>query len=1325
MSNFEQQSPVPRRPPPPPPTTAKDTFVAVDGVPEATVYVWFRLADKDKDGRVADQEAVDFFKHTGLSSVDLSSLYRIVRSEQDTNTGRGLSKKKFSQFLRLVALVQSGIPVTTEATVAALRSETWMLYNNHQPLPPPKLQLPASLTSPPQSIPLTPSEDMPVSPFRDAVDFVEPGAEISRDVCEMEKLRINSSDRTLLRSRLISAKSHTVDVPVSFDVRFPPLIPKDAARLTMLAGGGNALFAGPGHGNTVLQWLEAEGAMKTPRDNSEYRTQTTRRLQRLSSNAMHTATPHQDNREDPDCAPCFEVQTTLRKPVACMLYDHYRNLLWLADLEGHVVAFDLSDDNEPISSLYTKDPTDSKMVHRWLAFRIGHATSMCLGCNGDLWTGNSRGIVRLWTPEEQEELGKPPPCRELRKGTPNADRPHQGPVAYMASSADGQCMWTASKKGIILWDSATGMCLGVVHKGRDRNPATYLDLEGGGVEGGNVNHGKVSASRGLEVDGATGILVNRVGARERRKLRSEQEGWAAATDRGVAELMERMAFGGGKVVAGAVKAGKFLMKKVAGNNSSRGPDSGRLQQSENLTRVNSGSTHGDSTTEDEVSFTFGNTAQVYVATESTGSIQGVASCKIDNSIWVAYKKGRLEKYSATGKLLWTGHMEGQLQCVASIYSSRIWIGLSNGSVVIIDSASTRRLKEFYAHQNYAIHCMVEVGKRVYTLGADGSISGWCSSIPGPGDLPALIAWSQLAPSMVEREAVKVLCVTWNVGESKPAPDAVIFKQLARYAGVRSSRRGDDSSSDSPVVEGSGLVLMCLQEVEMGSTSVALAAYKDALSTKLQEQGNVNARFWSERCLDALGGGSHWYQVGLRQLSGMLLMVYGRLHLKSYIGEVATASVACGVLGVGGNKGAVAVEFTLHRRKVAVVCSHFAAHQNAVEQRNANYATIVSRLSFRKRNAGVPEEIAASTHLASQQVSLTAPQTGCTSSTDSDVEVPMMTGGSESGDGGGSSSSDEEDGENGGVVYKEGIRNVELLVWAGDFNYRIDGPYELVREAAQASDLGPLIAADQLMNEYKEGRVFKGLKEGLITFRPTYKFDKGDPNPVAYDSSEKRRVPAWCDRIFFRGTPPFPLPLVEDPHASSPAPDELRVEALQYGCWPYVNESDHKPVFAILEADLPVTDQHRKRRACSELLERCAAAAAAVNEDEDGIGKDKDDDGIGISVSSTEVKLHPVHLPSQGIVLQNKGRFPTPYTVVALKPDSNDITASAVTVDVYPYSGVIPARGQLTLHFIASLDQSAFLPAGNALRRYRIETENTVFQITTVVLQEFAYRDNFN
>jgi hypothetical protein len=47
------------------------------------------------------------------------------------------------------------------------------------------------------------------------------------------------------------------------------------------------------------------------------------------------------------------------------------------------------------------------------------------------------------------------------------------------------------------------------------------------------------------------------------------------------------------------------------------------------------------------------------------------------------------------------------------------------------------------------------------------------------------------------------------------------------------------------------------------------------------------------------------------------------------------------MGVGGNKGGVAVSFSLFRRRIIVVSSHFAAHQENVEARNADYAKIVS------------------------------------------------------------------------------------------------------------------------------------------------------------------------------------------------------------------------------------------------------------------------------------------------------------------------------------------------------------------------------------------------
>ncbi len=51
-------------------------------------------------------------------------------------------------------------------------------------------------------------------------------------------------------------------------------------------------------------------------------------------------------------------------------------------------------------------------------------------------------------------------------------------------------------------------------------------------------------------------------------------------------------------------------------------------------------------------------------------------------------------------------------------------------------------------------------------------------------------------------------------------------------------------------------------------------------------------------------------------------------------------MGCGVMGVGGNKGGVAVSFSLFRRRIIVVSSHFAAHQENVEARNADYTKIV-------------------------------------------------------------------------------------------------------------------------------------------------------------------------------------------------------------------------------------------------------------------------------------------------------------------------------------------------------------------------------------------------
>jgi hypothetical protein len=66
----------------------------------------------------------------------------------------------------------------------------------------------------------------------------------------------------------------------------------------------------------------------------------------------------------------------------------------------------------------------------------------------------------------------------------------------------------------------------------------------------------------------------------------------------------------------------------------------------------------------------------------------------------------------------------------------------------------------------------------------------------------------------------------------------------------------------------------------------------------------------------------------------------------------------------------------------------------------------------------------------------------------------------------------------------------------------------------------LLSGDQCIREVSRGAIFHGLAEGPIRFLPTYKFEKGrESNALQpfYDQGEKKRVPAWTDRVLFRGS----------------------------------------------------------------------------------------------------------------------------------------------------------------------------------------------------------------
>ena len=97
-----------------------------------------------------------------------------------------------------------------------------------------------------------------------------------------------------------------------------------------------------------------------------------------------------------------------------------------------------------------------------------------------------------------------------------------------------------------------------------------------------------------------------------------------------------------------------------------------------------------------------------------------------------------------------------------------------------------------------------------------------------------------------------------------------------------------------------------------------------------------------------------------------------------------------------------------------------------------------------------------------------------------------------------------------------ILDHEICILNGDLNYRIDSiPRDTVIAAINKGDLQKLLERDQLLLSRKRNPGFRlrAFNENPITFAPTYKYDVGTDT---YDSSEKRRSPAWCDRLLYRG-----------------------------------------------------------------------------------------------------------------------------------------------------------------------------------------------------------------
>lgn len=301
-------------------------------------------------------------------------------------------------------------------------------------------------------------------------------------------------------------------------------------------------------------------------------------------------------------------------------------------------------------------------------------------------------------------------------------------------------------------------------------------------------------------------------------------------------------------------------------------------------------------------------------------------------------------------------------------------------------------------------------------------------------------------------------MTWNAGAVKPTElrhneqDQNFFRELIQ-----------------PEDPADILVFGFQELVDLENKKITAKSFfkkKKSKETHEQEHMSHQYRAWRDhlvRVLDEHCPRQNYTLLHTANLVGLFTCIFVKTSERTKIRDVSAAEIKLGFSGRVGNKGALVVRFLVDDSSLCFINCHLAAGQSQTQHRNNDAAAIMEAAPLPRNRS--PRD--------------------CTN---------FFVGG---GDG-------------------SMILDHEICILNGDLNYRIDSmTRDSVVSAVKQGNLTKLLERDQLLLSRKRnpGLRLRAFNEAPITFAPTYKYDVGTDT---YDTSEKKRSPAWCDRLLYRG-----------------------------------------------------------------------------------------------------------------------------------------------------------------------------------------------------------------